>query len=260
MSSLNSGGPATEHVGPFQFAILVLSVVTLVAIAADTFLSLPHEISRILQGVDLIACGAFFIDFLVRFRAAESKLAFMKWGWIDLLASVPNIEILRLGRFVRVLRLLRLLRGIRSVRQLMNVMYKSKARGGVATVAMTMFLLVVFASIGVLLCEKADNSNIKTAGDAVWWSVTTITTVGYGDRYPVTPEGRVIAIGLMFAGVGMFGTLSGIIATVFLGRPGDDSELVAELKALRRDLDRVQPATSSRAILNEVTARPAPPV
>src|SRR5213075_2053255 len=108
----------------------------------------------------------------------------------------------------------------------LHVVYASKARGGVATIAMTMFLLVVFASIGILLCENADTSNIKSAGDAVWWSVTTVTTVGYGDRFPVTAAGRVIAIGLMFAGVGMFGALSGVIATLFLGRSTSDGALV----------------------------------
>ena len=70
-------GSSAEHVGPFQFVILVLSVLTLGAIAAETFLTMPHEVSRILQGIDLIACALFFIDFVIRFRAAESKLKFV---------------------------------------------------------------------------------------------------------------------------------------------------------------------------------------
>jgi len=251
MTSPVPSGQGAETIGPFQFSILVLSVVALVAIAVETFLPLPREVSRILDGVDNIACGAFFIDFVIRFRAAESKVAFMKWGWIDLLASVPNIEVLRLGRFVRVLRILRLLRGIRSLRHLLRMIYSSRRRGGVATVAMIMFLLVVFASIGILLCEQGEASNIKTAGDAVWWSVTTITTVGYGDRYPVTAEGRIIAIFLMFAGVGMFGALSGIIASLFLGRPGDDSEVVSEIRALRSEVEKLRPTEVTRADLHD---------
>jgi voltage-gated potassium channel len=232
----------TESVGPFQFVILVLSVLTLGAIAADTFLPLPHEVSRILQGIDLIACGVFFIDFVVRFRAAESKLAFMKWGWIDLVASIPNINVLRIGRFVRVLRVLRLLRGIRSLRRLFAVLFVSRTRGGVASVIMTAFMLVTFASIAILLCETDPGSNIKTAGDAVWWSMTTVTTVGYGDRYPVTTAGRVIAMGLMIGGMGLFGTLSGIIASVFLGggKEEADSAVLAELQAMRAELERLR--------------------
>ena len=239
-------GPASEQVGPFQFIILVLSVLTLGAIAADTFFRLPHEVSRILQAVDLIACVAFFADFVVRFRAAESKLEFMKWGWIDLLASVPNVEVLRIGRFVRVVRVVRLLRGIRSLRRLLTVLFVSRTRGGVATVVMTAFLLVVSASIGILLCETDPASNIKTAGDAVWWSMTTVTTVGYGDRYPVTSAGRVVAAVLMLGGMGLFGTLSGIIASVFLGSGKDESEILAEVRAMRAELEQLRASAGPR--------------
>jgi voltage-gated potassium channel len=240
-----SGSSSGESVGPFQFVILVLSVLTLGAIAADAVLHLPHEVSRILQGVDMIACAAFFIDFVIRFRAAKSKLEFMKWGWIDLVASIPNVEFLRIGRFVRLFRVLRLLRGIRSLRRLLTVLFVSRTRGGVASVVMTAFLLVVFASIAILLCETSDGANIKTAGDAVWWSMTTVTTVGYGDRYPVTAAGRVVASILMIGGMGLFGTLSGIIASVFLGSGKEEAEVAAELRAVRTELEQLRTAIAS---------------
>ena len=246
MPSPASTGPATEQVGPFQLTILVLSVLALGAIAADALFRLPPEVSRILHGVDLIACAAFFIDFVVRFRAAESKLGFLKWGWIDLIASIPNLDALRVGRFVRVLRILRLIRGVRSLQRLLRMVFSSRRRGGVAAVALSMFLLVVAASIGILFCETAGNSNIRTAGDAVWWSVTTVTTVGYGDHYPVTSAGRLIAIILMFAGVGLFGAISGIVASVFLGKSDGDSRTAAELKNLRVELEMVRAAMASR--------------
>jgi voltage-gated potassium channel len=241
MSSPASSGPVPEQVGPFQLTVLVLSLLALAAIAADTFLPLPHEVSRLLHGVDLVVCAVFFLDFVLRFRATESKLAFMRWGWIDLVASIPSFDLFRLGRFVRVLRVLRLLRGIPSLRRLFGIMFASRRSGGVVTVALTMFLLVVFASIGMLLCETAEKANIKTAEDAVWWSVTTVTTVGYGDHFPVTLSGRAIAMVLMIAGVGMFGALSGIIASIFLGRRDEeDTATLAEVRALRADLNRIR--------------------
>lgn len=246
MSSPASPGPATEHVGPFQFAILVLSVVALAAIAVDAIFTLPSEVSRILRGLDFLACLAFLADFVIRFRAAESKLGFLRWGWIDLIASIPNVDFLRVGRFVRVLRVLRLIRGLQSMRHLARVMYASRVRGGATTIAMTMLLLVVSSSIAMLLCETGEGANIKTAEDAVWWSVTTVTTVGYGDRYPVTPQGRLVAIGLMFAGVGMFGALSGLIATLFVGRSDSDNGLAAELSALRLEVQRLRPPETGR--------------
>jgi len=235
-----------ERVGPFQFAVLVMSAVALVAITVDALVPLPHEVSRLLQWVDLVVCAVLFVDFVARFHAAESKLAFMKLGWIDLLACVPNIDALRVGRIFSVVRVVRVLRGVRSIQRLVRVMFMHEAHGGVVAVAMTMFLLVVLASVAVLLCEHAPVSNIKTADDAVWWSVTTITTVGYGDRYPVTDAGRLVAMGLMFAGVGLFGALSGIIASKFLGRSEEHQAAEEEVKMLRAEVARLREGKKER--------------
>ncbi len=233
------GAPA--HVGPFQLLLLVLSVCAIAAIAADTFFALPGEISRILQGLDLIACAAFFADFVHRFSAAESKLAFMKFGWIDLLACVPNIDALRIGRLARVLPVLRLLRGVRSAMRLAELFAIRRASDGIASVGTTMFLLVTGSAIAILLCENDPGANIRTAGDAVWWAVTTVTTVGYGDRYPVTGEGRIVAMALMVAGVGLFGAMSGIVASLLLGKSERDHDaLTAEVRALRAEIAQLR--------------------
>ena len=97
------------------------------------------------------------------------------------------------------------------------------------------FLLVTFSSLAILMCEREPDSNIKTAEDAIWWSVTTITTVGYGDKYPVTTEGRIIAMILMLSGVGLFGTLSGLVASFFLGAKQAEEE--SNIKEIRVRLD-----------------------
>jgi voltage-gated potassium channel len=230
-----------EEIGLFQLIILVLSLVVLGALVADTFFHVPPEISRILQTVDLIVCIVFLIDFVLRFRRAHSKLAFMKWGWIDLLASVPSVSALRWGRIVRLLRILRLLRGLRSLHRVLDMLFEHRTRGGVASVALTMFLFITFSSVAILICERAPNSNIKNAEDAVWWSVTTITTVGYGDKFPVTTGGRLIAMFLMIAGVGLFGMLSGVVASFFLGRDEkDENEILAEIRALRDEVGQLR--------------------
>jgi len=77
--------------------------------------------------------------------------------------------------------------------------------------------MLIFSSISILQVETVPESNIKTAGDAIWWSFVTITTVGYGDKFPVTGEGRVIAAFLMVTGVTLFGTFTGFIAAWFMG-------------------------------------------
>jgi voltage-gated potassium channel len=81
---------------------------------------------------------------------------------------------------------------------------------------MVAILVMVTASVAVLQFETTDSANIKTAEDALWWAMTTMTTVGYGDRFPVTTEGRLVAAVLMCAGVGLFGTLSGLLAAWFV--------------------------------------------
>lgn len=207
--------------GPFQFVILVLSVFVLLILAVellpDSWLHLSPEVGRLLHWIDNIVCAVFLADFIVRFRRAPSKLQFLKWGWIDFLASIPEVEFLRWGRLLRLFRLLRLVRAIRTMRDFLHIMYSSRAQGGAASVLVIVFLVMSLSSVAVLLFETDPRSNIKTAGDAVWWCVTTITTVGYGDIYPVTAGGRFVAAALMLTGVGMFGTFSGIVATFLLG-------------------------------------------
>jgi voltage-gated potassium channel len=101
-------------------------------------------------------------------------------------------------------------------------------------------LVVIF--IGAVLVrfteEGVSEANIKTLGDAMWWAVTTVTTVGYGDKYPTTAAGRVVAAGLMFLGIGLFGVLTASISSVFVAQ-SRETELVAlqaEIAGLRREV------------------------
>jgi voltage-gated potassium channel len=231
-----------SELGPFQLIILVLSFVALGALAAELLVTVPPEAQRLMRWIDNLICLFFLLDFAVRFHRAESKLQFMKWGWIDLLASIPEVNVLRWGRLFRIFRVLRLILVFRSVREFFGALFTSRTRGGIASVFAITFLVLTLASTGILFCERNPGSNIRTAEDAVWWSVTTITTVGYGDKFPVTTPGRMLAACLMFTGVGLFGTLSGVIASFFLGNgsspksPEDDTDLRAEVQALRSDL------------------------
>jgi len=196
--------------------VFVLSIYVLIALLIDTVFKLPTEISRLLFFTDNVICVVFFYDFCVRFYKAENKLIFMRWGWIDLISCIPTIEYLRPGRAVRLIRVLRIMRAFRSTKHLVQHIYRNKAQGALTTVSIIAILLVVFSSIAILQVEKDPNSNIKTAEDAIWWAYVTITTVGYGDKYPVTTEGRIIASVLMTAGVGLFGTFTAYISSLFV--------------------------------------------
>jgi voltage-gated potassium channel len=225
----------------FQIAILIFTLVVLAALAVDTVGHPPHQVSTLIHWMDTAACAVFITDFCVRFSRAKSKRAFMRWGWLDLLASVPYVPSLRYARLIRVLRVIRLLRGVRSVHRVMRLLFDHKAQTGAASLVLMAFLLITFSSVSILICEQSADGNIKTAEDAIWWSVSTITTVGYGDKVPVTTEGRILAMGLMIAGVGMFGGLSGLVAAFFLGqgerKPSDLHEVLARLDSLHAKLD-----------------------
>jgi voltage-gated potassium channel len=213
----------TENkLGFVNLTVIILTVYVLGALVVDTFWVLPTEISRVLTFFDYIICVFFFIEFLYRFIKSENKLDFMKLGWIDLLSSIPMVDFLRAGRLLRLIRLLRVIRAFRSTRQLLNYIFANKAKGTMTSVSILAFLLIIFSAIAILEVEDDLNSNIKTAEDAIWWTYTTITTVGYGDKYPVTLEGRLIAMALMTFGVGLFGTFTAYIASFFVR--GNDTQ------------------------------------
>jgi len=232
----------TEKVTPFQLALLILSILVLLALVVDTVAPVNREVSTIIQTLDTVVCALFFMDFAIRFRRAKTKSEFMRWGWIDLIACVPNIDLLRFGRTLRVLRIIRLLRGLRAGHRVLSILLQNKPKSAFASVMLTTILLVTFSSIAILIAEQGAVSNIKSADDAIWWSVTTITMVGYGDKYPTSMEGRVIAMVLMLSGVGLFGTLSGLVASFFLGSREEESvELKQYYSAWRNSIGGWKP-------------------
>ncbi len=149
---------------------------------------------------------------------SDNKMNFMKWGWIDLLSSIPTVGYLRYGRIFRLFRLLRIIRSFKALFLISNRLFENKTKGYAYSIVLLAFLLLSFSSISILIFEISPSSNIKTAEDAIWWAYCTMTTVGYGDKYPVTTEGRVIGMILMTFGVGLFSTFTAFIASNFIKR------------------------------------------
>jgi len=244
----NPAAQQPEEIGPFQFVVLVLSLVVLAILVLETVVEMPTEVSVLLACIDNFLCVVLLTDFFLRLRKAPDKWHFMRWGWIDLLASIPNLEMLRLGRLVRVFRVLRMLRGVRLVHRLLTTIFRHRIQGGLSMVGLTVFLMLSFSSISILLLEQDPDATITTAGDAIWWSVATLTTVGYGDLFPVTVEGRILAATLMFSGLGLFGTISGITASLFVGASSDDEVIVPlaeEIRKLRVEVASLKMGQSS---------------
>lgn len=196
--------------------VFLLTLYVLGALVADSFFVLSPEVDKLLTYLDYLICSFFLFEFAYRYYKAENKLAYMKWGWIDLLSSIPMLDQFRAGRVLRLIRLLRLIRAFRSTKQLINHIFADKVQGTLSSISVFAFLLIIFSSIAILQVEDDPTSNIRTAEDAVWWTYTTITSVGYGDKYPVTTEGRILAMILMTFGVGLFGTFTAYIASLFV--------------------------------------------
>ena len=233
-----------EHASMGQIGMLVLSMYVIVALFLQTFFKLPGQVNRLFDNLDFLVCILFLFDVSYRFYKAENKLKFMKWGWIDVISSIPTINFFRWGRLVRIFRILRILRAFKSTKALISYLFKNKARGSIISAFIISMILLIFSSIAMMTCEDSADSNIKTPGDASWWGVTTITTVGYGDKYPVTAEGRIVAVILMVAGAGLFSTFTAYVASMFM-EPGPDkkeSDIVLlrnEIKLLHEKLDKV---------------------
>lgn len=215
-----------ESLGYFNIIILVLTIYVLLALLIETVFVLPTETAKLLNFIDHLICLIFFIDFAARFIKAKNKLKFMRWGWIDLISSIPVVNYFRAGRLLRLIRLVRIVRAFRSSKQLVSHVFKNKAKGAFTSVSIFAILLIIFSSIAILQVENTENGNIKSAEDAIWWAYVTITTVGYGDKYPVTTEGRLIAVLLMTAGVGLFGTFTAYASSWF----ADDKDTKVEIQ------------------------------
>jgi voltage-gated potassium channel len=212
--------------------MLALCVYSLTALAVDAFVSLPPSTREILGYADTGVCFLFFADFVGSLVRASNRWRYLyTWGWIDLASSIPAVSALRWGRAVRIIRIVRVLRAVRSVKHLSSFVLAKRAEGTLLAAVYVSLLLVLFSSIAILQFEVEPESNIKNAGDAIWWSFVTVTTVGYGDKYPITAEGRVLAGVLMTAGIGLFGTFSGFVAAWFL-KPEEQQE--------RSDIDRMR--------------------
>lgn len=232
-----------EAEGPYLIFILALSLFALGALAVQTLVRLDPSTVGILAYADNGVCALFFLDFIISLVRAEKRARyFVRWGWLDLLSSIPMVDALRWGRAARVMRILRVLRGVRSAKILSEFILHRRAQSAFLAATLVSVLLVVMASIAILQFETSPDANIKTPEDALWWAIVTITTVGYGDKYPVSSEGRLMAGFLMVVGVGFFGVLSGFVAAWFLKpqtqkKDNDIEALADEIRQLRELLE-----------------------
>jgi voltage-gated potassium channel len=225
-----------KHV-PYLVFMLLLSIYAVVALAVTTFFQLPPSTRSVLEYADVAVCALFFLDFVVTLARSRQRGKYLiTWGWLDLVSSIPAVNVFRWGRAARILRILRILRGIRATKVVSEFILYKRAQSGFLAALLVSVLLVVFSASAMLQFETMPEANIRTPEDAVWWAVVTVTTVGYGDKFPLSTEGRLIGVLLMTAGVGLFGTFSGFVAAWFLESPARHSPELTAIHELRQEL------------------------
>ena len=207
--------PAELQAPAYEIFIGLLAVISLfnLAVSILPFSPIQKEIAAI---VDWPLTTIFLLDFTSRLLRSEPKSVYFieQRGWLDLLGSLPSFfRLFRIFRLVRVTRLL----GEYGAKNIVKSFIKNRADNALIVVLFMVLLVLEFGSMLVAFFEQqAPNANITTGGDAVWWAFVSITTVGYGDQFPVTQGGRAMAFFVLATGVGLFGVLSGYLANFFL--------------------------------------------
>jgi voltage-gated potassium channel len=250
----------------YNIFILVLTVLSL-AVMVVMLLPISDATLKLLTVYDNLICVIFLIDFFLNLRGAARKSDYFikERGWLDLLGSIPSLGLLvnvgkfagllRLARLSRLARIARLLRGENKKTLVKDILDNRSRYATFLTILLTIMVLTV-ASVLVLQFEsKSPDANITTGGDALWYSIVTITTVGYGDFYPVTSGGRITAFFIMFMGVGIIGALASILASLLVAPSSSDEEeetreaaaeaaaaasLQEELRAVKEELAAVR--------------------
>jgi voltage-gated potassium channel len=225
-----------QPLGMWQYFMLVLSIVALALLAVQSFLPLDANTRSSLRIVDTFVCIVFFADFIWQLIRSRPRMAYLKWGWLDLISSVPMLPVFRVARLARVARIIRVLRGARASRHMLGLILLHRARSTFSAVVFGSFVLLLFSAIAIVNVEPS-----LTPRDAFWWCLFALITGEYGEFYPASTEGRIITALLMTAGVAIFGTFTASVASFFLEEEQEEDErrdtaILKEISKLTREI------------------------
>lgn len=234
------GQSSTDGALGYEIFMAGLSILSIVNLALALLIR-DAALDQVIVVTNSLLTVIFMGDFIYRLVKADSKRAYMLkgFGWADLLSALPfqQTNILRLFRLIRVYRLL----NDYGARVVGRTLIRDRAESALLMLLLIGIIVLEFGSLQMLKIEQfAEGANITSASDAIWYVIVTMATVGYGDQYPVTDTGRIVGAGIIVVGVGIFGTLTGYLANLFLApskrkkeaQPNDLKDRLAELKEL----------------------------
>ena len=215
----------------YEMLLLGFSLLSVFNVVVLVF-SRDQVVTNIINIIDVPLTIIFLFDFFLRLSTADSKSRyfFKQYGWADLAASLPlpGLKVLRLFRVFRAVRMIRFY----GWKNLMSQVSHNRADAALAVIAFAIVLVLEFGAMAMIASERTNpDANIKTSSDAIWWAFVTITTVGYGDRFPITNVGRLIGMAVMMVGVGLFGVLTGYLANAFLTPSKEEDEKTQQVPA-----------------------------
>ena len=206
----------------FDVFIQVLILLSLVSFSIETLPNLGETTSRILNTFEPLCVLIFSLEYLLRLLSTKSfKYAFTFSGVIDLVAILPfyitsgvDLRSLRIFRLLRVFRVFKFLKYSNSLDRLLNAF--SSIKGELFIFSVVTSFLLYLSAVGIYYFENpAQPEKFKSIFHSLWWSVTTLTTVGYGDMYPITTGGKLFSTLIVFLGLGLVAVPSGLLATAF---------------------------------------------
>jgi len=203
----------------YQLFMLALSIYVIIALFIQEFILTDTEIKALLQYVDFAICFFFLADFFFNFFTAPSKHQYIKWGWIDLVASIPMLDPLRWGRLARIVRIIRFFRAIKSIRVLVSALHTSKLESLTLSVVLITFVVYTISSALILEYESHNSDSIiNTAEAALWWAFLNIMNAKTAITQAQSSAGIVITIILNKVGLLLFAYFNALIIAWLLSK------------------------------------------
>jgi voltage-gated potassium channel len=228
--------------------MLVLAIAFIPLLLIPFFVELSPAWERTFLALDWFIWGAFAIEYVIRLYLAPRKLQFVRRNVVDLIVVVipflRPLRFLRIGRAATSMRAVRLAVMLaRSERAAKIVLTRHKLH---YLILVAMVVVVGAAALVAELERGAPDGNIESFPEALWWALTTVTTVGYGDTFPVTAAGRGTAVVLMLLGIGIFGVLAASLASYFVEQDKAAGDTETRLRDIQLRLGRIEQSLRDR--------------